>query len=305
VIDGAIQRTVVNGQVELAAVEGGDPAGETLVFLHGYPDTKELWEPILALLAPDHHLISYDLRGAGASSAPRGPAAYDLQRLGDDLAAVIDALAPGRRVHLVGHDWGGIQGWEFVAEPRFEDRIASFTTIAGPSLEQVGEELRSQLRQGHLLRLAGQLRRSWYVVALCTPGVPTLVWRGVLGRGWWARLLVHGERVRLSSGYPVPGLAATGVHLANIYRRNILWRATRGHLGPTRGPARTRVPVQLIVPAADHFISPSYYARAADRAPQLRRRAVPGSHWAPRAQPELLAGWIAEFARDVRDGKPI
>ena len=40
---------------------------------------------------------------------------------------------PGQPVHLVGHDWGGLQGWEFATQPRFEGRLASFTAIAAPS----------------------------------------------------------------------------------------------------------------------------------------------------------------------------
>jgi pimeloyl-ACP methyl ester carboxylesterase len=63
-----------------------------------------------------------------------------------------------------------------------------------------------------------------------------------------------------------------------------------------------RVPVQLITPTDDHFISPSYYDGAERWAPRLRRRIVPGSHWAPRAQPQLLARWIDEFVEDVEGG---
>jgi pimeloyl-ACP methyl ester carboxylesterase len=44
VIDGAIKRTVVSNGVELALIEAGDSARPTLVFVHGYPDTKEIWD---------------------------------------------------------------------------------------------------------------------------------------------------------------------------------------------------------------------------------------------------------------------
>jgi hypothetical protein len=55
------------------------------------------------------------------------------------------------------------------------------------------------------------------------------------------------------------------------------------------------VPVQLIVPDGDRFIPSRYYDPAASSAPVLRRRSAPGSHWAPRAEPELVARWIAEW----------
>jgi pimeloyl-ACP methyl ester carboxylesterase len=62
---------------------------------------------------------------------------------------------------------------------------------------------------------------------------------------------------------------------------------------------RARVPVQLIVPSEDHFISADYYERAERYAPQLRRRTIQGSHWIPRSDPELVAVMIREFVEQV------
>ncbi len=62
--------------------------------------------------------------------------------------------------------------------------------------------------------------------------------------------------------------------------------------------ARSHAPVQVVVPERDRFISPSYYDAADAAAPGLRRAAVPGSHWAPREQPEALAALIAAFAAE-------
>jgi pimeloyl-ACP methyl ester carboxylesterase len=296
VIDGAVKRTVTSGAVRLAVVEAGERGRPTIVLVHGYPDTKKMWSRVLPLLAARFHVAAYDVRGAGASSAPRGPAAYDFERLADDLAAVIAAVSPDEPVHLVGHDWGGIAGWEQVAMPRLHGRIASFTTIAGPSLAQVSVGLRAQLRRGRLLQVARRVRRSWYVLALCTPGIPTLAWRGYLGRLGWRRHLERVEGDVVDGSYPAATLAEDAIRGANLYRRNILFRL----LARPR-PGVVPVPVQLIVPSDDHFISSEYYERAAEHAPALLRRTVPGSHWALRAHPELVAEWIASFVDEVRE----
>lgn len=296
-IDGGVARKVPGAGVELALVEAGDRTQPTLVLVHGYPDTKEIWDAVMERLARRFHVVAYDVRGAGASSAPRGPAAYDFERLADDLLAVTEAVSPGSPVHLVGHDWGGIAGWELAAMPRLQDRLASFTTIAGPSLRVLSERLTEQLRHGRLLALAGTLRRSWYVLALCTPGVPTLAWRGPLGRGGWRRHLRHVERLPVDGSHPQPTLMHDALHGVNLYRRNILWRT-----GPRPGDGTVGVPVQVIVPSDDHFISSRYYDGAERYARALRWRTVPGSHWAPRSQPDVVAQWIAEFVDDVESG---
>jgi NAD(P)-dependent dehydrogenase (short-subunit alcohol dehydrogenase family)/pimeloyl-ACP methyl ester carboxylesterase len=295
-----MQLAVRGDGVELSVLEAGDPARPTLVFVHGYPDTKEVWDDVLARLAPRFHVVAYDVRGAGRSSAPRGPSAYDFQRLADDLDAVLAAAAPGTQVHLVGHDWGAIQGWEFATLSRFDGRLASFTAIAGPSLDQVGRSWRRLLARGRLLELLRLGRRSWYILVLCTPGGPTLIWRALLAGGRWQAYLRNIERVPVDSEHPAPTLTGDGLHGCNLYRRNIPRRLLR-----PRRDAAAHAPVQLIVPSGDHFLSPKYYEAAEASALYLRRRTVAGSHWSPRCQPELIARWISEFVDQVEAGAQV
>lgn len=286
------RRVASNGGVELAVRESGEREGPAIVFIHGYPDTKEMWSSVLERLPARFHAIAYDVRGAGESSRPRANAAYDLEALGDDLLAVADACAPGRAVHLVAHDWGGLQGWEFATQPRFEGRLASYTAIAGPSLDQVtigGEEL---LRRGRLLRWLGRLRRSWYILVLVTPGAPALVWR-LLGPRWGS-VLSRREGLEPADDYPAATVARDGTDGAKLYRRNMPRRALR-----PRRDAFAHVPVQLVIPTRDRFIPLDYYELAERYAPRLLRRTVDAGHWAPRAEPELIARWIESFVDEV------
>jgi pimeloyl-ACP methyl ester carboxylesterase len=286
-------RTVRSGEVSLAAAEAGESTRPTLVMIHGYPDTKEVWGPVVEHLADEFHVVVYDVRGAGRSSAPGRAAAYDFARLADDFAAVRDAVSPRQPVHLVGHDWGGIQGWEFVTAPRFAGVIASFTSIAGPALGHAVGATRAALRARRVSRALGRVRRSWYIVPLCLPGGPWLLWRGLLGPRRWRRFLEL-EGVSTDAGYPSPTLRADGLNGAKLYRRNI----PRRLLG-RRALRAPHAPVQLIVPSGDRFISASYYDAAEQVAPDLRRRTIGGSHWAIRTQPVQVADWIAGFARDA------
>lgn len=277
-------------------IEAGDPERPPIVLLHGYPDTKEMWSELLPRLAGRFHVIAYDVRGAGSSGAPRATAAYDLRQLGDDLLAVGDAVAPGRALHLVGHDWGGIQGWEFATQERFRGRLASYTAIAAPSLDQVALSGNSSLRRGRVLEALARARRSWYILLLLTPGGPTLAWR-LLSRERWQRRLWEAEGVPAGPGYPAPTLVSDGINGARLYRRNIPRRTLR-----PRTRAFAHVPVQLIIPARDRYIPESYYELAERYAPVLRRRRVDGPHWLPRTHPEQLASWIAAHAEEAESG---
>jgi pimeloyl-ACP methyl ester carboxylesterase len=271
--------TVSSDGVELAVIEAGDRTRPPVVLIHGYPDTKRLWTGVIEELADRFHVIAYDVRGAGESSAPRTAAEYDFVRLGDDLEAVAEATAPGRRIHLVGHDWGGIQGWEFATQPRFRDRLASFTAVAAPSLDQVAIGSESLIRRGRLVAAARRGWRSWYIPVLLTPGGPQAL----------SRLMV----ALAPRGAP-PSLARDAVNGANLYRRNVPRRTAR-----PRRDAVAHVPVQLIIPRGDRYIPEAYYELAERYAPGVRRRTVEGSHWLPRTEPELVARWIAEHVDQV------
>lgn len=274
------RRVASSDGIQLAVVEAGDPQRPTVILVHGYPSTKEMWEQVMTSLGERFHVVAYDVRGAGASTVPRSRAAYDFDRLADDFAAVVDAVAPGKRVHLVGHDWGGLQGWEFATSPRFQGRLASFTAVAGPSLDQVAISLGSLARHGRLLEAMRRARRSWYILLLVSPRGPELM----------SRLI--------GSGGGPPGARSTlprdVVGGANLYRRNIPRRLLR-----PRRDAIAHVPVQLIVPTADRYISDGYYELAEQHAPRLRRRSVEGHHWVPVSDPALVAGWIAEHVDEV------
>jgi NAD(P)-dependent dehydrogenase (short-subunit alcohol dehydrogenase family)/pimeloyl-ACP methyl ester carboxylesterase len=306
---GVTTRFVEAGGVRLAVAEwnragaglgpgpdgAADERGPTVVLLHGYPDCKEVWSLVAPRLAGRFHVVAYDVRGHGASTAPcpaRG--GYRLERLADDFEAVLDAVAPDRPVHLVGHDWGSVQGWEFATLPRFEGRLASFTSLSGPSLDHFGLWIRSRLRRPtppRLAQLLGQGARSWYIYLLRTPVLPELAWRGPLGR-WWPRMLARAEPLP-DRGYPAATLPDDAANGAWLYRDNA------ARLGRPREDAYARVPVQLVTPTRDAFLSEHLYDDLERWVPRLRRRTVDARHWLPRSRPEQLARWIGEFVEEV------
>ncbi|MGW0937921.1 SDR family oxidoreductase [Streptomyces sp. NPDC002666] len=292
-LPGARERRVATGGIELCVVELGDAARPTIVLVHGYPDSKEVWTQVARQLAEQWHVVLYDVRGHGRSTAPvplRG--GFTLEKLTDDFLAVADAVSPDRPVHVVGHDWGSVQAWEFATVSRTEGRIASFTSMSGPSLDHFGHWIKQRMarptprRVGQLL---GQGAKSWYVYMLHTPVLPELAWRGPLGKRW-PRILERLEKVP-PGDYPTLSLPDDAAHGAWLYRDNV-----RSRLRRPRADAFAHVPVQLITPTGDIFLSEQLYDGLAAWVPQLTRRSLPAKHWVPRTRPDQLASWIDEFA---------
>ncbi|MEU1532223.1 SDR family oxidoreductase [Streptomyces fagopyri] len=301
-LDGARERRVRTGGIELCVAELGDPAQPTVVLVHGYPDSKEVWSEVASRLAERFHVVLYDVRGHGASTAPRPlRGGFTLEKLTDDFLAVADAVSPDRPVHLVGHDWGSVQSWEFVTVARTEGRIASFTSMSGPSLDHFGHWIKRRVRRPTPRRvgqLLGQGAKSWYVYLLHTPVLPELAWRGPLGKRW-PGILRRIERVP-SGDYPTPSLPTDAAHGAWLYRDNV-----RSRLSRPRPDAYAHVPVQLITPLGDAFLSERLYDELERWAPELVRRTLPAKHWIPRTRPDQVAAWITEFVHTNEDGVPV
>ncbi|MFF9274303.1 SDR family oxidoreductase [Streptomyces griseosporeus] len=300
-LQGARERWVRTGGVELCVAELGDPARPTVVLVHGYPDSKEVWSEVAARLAGRFHVVLYDVRGHGRSSAPRPlRGGFTLEKLTDDFLAVVDAVSPGRPVHLVGHDWGSVQSWEFVTVKRAEGRIASFTSMSGPSLDHFGHWINKRVQRPTPRRvgqLLGQGAKSWYVYLLHTPKLPELAWRGPLGKRW-PRLLERLEKVP-GGDYPTSSLPEDAAHGAWLYRDNV-----RARLRRPRPDAYAHAPVQLITPAGDAFLSERLYDELELWAPRLTRRTLPAGHWIPRTRPDQVSAWIEEFVTSVEGGRP-
>ncbi|MET8326750.1 SDR family oxidoreductase [Streptomyces sp. NPDC005181] len=305
-LPGIRERRVSTGGIELCVAELGDETRPTVVLVHGYPDSKEVWTEVAAQLAELWHVVLYDVRGHGRSTAPsplRG--GFTLEKLTDDFLAVADAVSPDRPVHLVGHDWGSVQSWEFATVTRTEGRIASFTSMSGPSLDHFGHWIKQRMsrptprRVGQLL---GQGAKSWYVYMLHTPVLPELAWRGPLGKRW-PRILQRLESVP-AGDYPTPSLPNDAAHGAWLYRDNV-----RARLRRPREDAFAHVPVQLITPTGDIFLSERLYDQLELWVPHLVRRSLPAKHWAPRTRPDQLASWISEFVAGIESaqegGRPL
>lgn len=105
----------------------GTPKG-TIVFHHGLGSTRGIWAGWLPALIAGYRVVTFDMRGHGASAKPDARAPLTLDMLTDDLFAVMDAAGVGS-AHLVGESIGGTIALN--AALRSPERFTSLTVSNG------------------------------------------------------------------------------------------------------------------------------------------------------------------------------
>jgi short-subunit dehydrogenase/pimeloyl-ACP methyl ester carboxylesterase len=278
-----------------------DPRRPTVLAVHGYPDNHHLWDGVAEELRRHHNgkynLVAFDVRGAGDSTRPASKADYRFPQLVSDIGAVIDSLGVGR-VHVLAHDWGSIQSWAAITDETVMTKVASFTSISGPHLNYAGKFLRSARNPRGLADVVRQFLASGYIWFFLTPGLPELMLRAGVG----VKLVEAFGRIGNSSTQTRAGepVRSTGdyVNGLNLYRANM----PAPFLTPGAKLPGTTVPVQVLVPRKDIFVTPALQ-RYTGSIP-LGSRVVPieGGHWVVTARPDVIARLAGEWIDRVVGG---
>lgn len=82
----------------------GTRTGIPVVFIHGFPFNKSMWKPQVDALKKDFYVVTYDVRGHGASDV--GDGQYTVEYFVDDLIGLLDHVKISRAV-VVGLSMGG------------------------------------------------------------------------------------------------------------------------------------------------------------------------------------------------------
>ncbi len=100
-----IVHTELNSTLPLVYTEYGNANNKTLLFLHGFGESKETWRFLVPRLAQDYHLVLLDLKGFGVSPKTEDNA-YSVY----DQAEVVASFIKKKNYHnltLVGRSFGG------------------------------------------------------------------------------------------------------------------------------------------------------------------------------------------------------
>jgi len=93
----------VNG-INVGYFDEGPANGIPIIFIHGFPFSKEMWTEQMNALSETHRIIACDVRGHGESE--QGATQFSIAQFADDLFFFMDALKIEKAI-LAGLSMGG------------------------------------------------------------------------------------------------------------------------------------------------------------------------------------------------------
>ncbi|MUL45533.1 alpha/beta fold hydrolase [Mycobacterium sp. CBMA293] len=286
----------------IATYEEGNPNGPVVVLVHGWPDSHDMWDATVPYLADTFRVIRYDNRGSRNSGVPKKVSSYTMAYYADDFAAVIAALAPGEKVHVLAHDWGSVGIWEYLSRPEAADRVASFTSTSGPSADHtrrfIMEGLKRPYQPVRFLHSVSQFLRLTYQGFFSIPLVARVMVRATVPT-IIPLMLKHldgmsDNQIRHSDTFVTDAANSLKVYPANYWRT--LFKGRRDHY--------VNVPVQVIVNRGDQFVRPRLYDETHEWVPRLWRRDIDSGHWSPMSHPDVLATSVRELVDHLAGDEP-
>jgi len=269
------------------------------LLLHGFPECWYSWRYQLPLLAGlGYRAWAPDLRGYGETDRPSRVADYQLERLMDDVAGLIDAARP-RETVLIAHDWGGVIAWYFALRRlRPLDRLVVMNLPHPAVMERA-------------LRTPRQLARSWYVFFFQLPWLPEALLRAGDYRA--IREAFRGMAID-KSRFPDEVLR---VYRDNAARPGALRAMVNYYRALLRGGARRQralghpileTPTLLLWGERDSAVGIETTHGTEAFVPNLTIRYLPGvSHWVQQEAPEkvnaMLAAWLSDRPVPYADGR--
>jgi len=242
-----------------------------MLLLHGYCGSSSYWKEVLPHLPASGRIIVPDLRGHGASTAPKQDV-YDMNDYADDVAMLIDALGESQAI-LIGHSLGGYVTLA-VAE-RHPGKLRAFGLVHSTALPD-GEEAKAN--------------RDKAASAIRDQGIDSFV-DGLVPK-LFAPAHVETMAAQVEQAKAIGRGAAPAAAIATAMGMKV--RPDRSHV-----LRETGVPVLLVAGQEDGVVPP--VRTLVDEAGPAASRALLENcgHMSMMEQPERLAAELAAFAASV------
>jgi epoxide hydrolase 4 len=247
-------------EVKLHFVEMNHRAQNPLIlFLHGFPEDSHAWRNYFQPLCQEgYHCVAVDLRGYNESTKLQDIKSYRMEFLVHDIEQVLLFFGKTNNF-LVGHDWGGLIGWELALKA--PQLLRGLITINAPFKGAVQRNLK-----GSPILFFKQLLRSWYIFFFQLPFLPEEVFLKELGRMELSKELI--QHYKESFKDPRTKKAAINYYRANLH----FWRR--------KFTGRIKVPVLFIWGENDKYLEKALAAHTDKFVSDFTKRSFPrASHW--------------------------
>jgi pimeloyl-ACP methyl ester carboxylesterase len=132
--------------------------GPLVLLVHGFPDTPRTWSAVRPALAKaGYRAVSPYTRGYAPSEVP-ADGRYDIETLGRDVLAWIEALGE-REAIVVGHDWGASAA--YAAAQLAPERVRFLVTVAIPHPASLRPLPRIVLGARHMMAFQSKRAEDW------------------------------------------------------------------------------------------------------------------------------------------------
>jgi cis-3-alkyl-4-acyloxetan-2-one decarboxylase len=99
----------------LVYIEGS--GNQTIVMIHGWPDTHEIWKKQIEFFKNQYRCVSFTLPGFAKGDNRK----YTFEDIISTIDQILQAVSPNQKVILMVHDWGCVFGYEYAM--RFSEKI--------------------------------------------------------------------------------------------------------------------------------------------------------------------------------------
>lgn len=289
----------VNG-IRLHYVSAGK--GPLMLFLHGFPEFWYTWKNQLGEFGKDHMAVAPDMRGYNLSDKPEGVDAYRMDNLIEDVRALAQHLAAGKKFVLVAHDWGGAVAWAYAI--KYPQTLEKLVIVNAPHPGVFFRLLQEDPEQQKASQYMLMFRSPKAEEMLSANNYATLV-NIVLAKGLETGAFTEEDKKAYLAAWSKPGALTGGL---NYYRA--------AKIGPPPPPNKedgqvpieaksvavdpglmtVKVPTLVIWGEKDTALLPSNLDGMDQFVPQLTIKRIPdGSHWVIQEKPAEVNGYIREF----------
>jgi pimeloyl-ACP methyl ester carboxylesterase len=286
--DNLMRTTTIDANGFHFAVDEAGDGDHLALCLHGFPESRFSWRyqlPVLAAMG--YRVWAPDLRGYGETEPkPRAVADYCVDRLMEDVAALIDASG-AKKVTLIGHDWGAGLAWTFAT-----NKVRPLERLVIMNVPHPG------VMRAHLGRSWAQLKKSWYMFFFQIPGLPE--WLTTAKDARAVRQAFHGMAVdKTHFGPEVLDRYARDAQRPGAMTGMINWyRAAMRVPGKMAGPWPViETPTLIVWGEEDAALGIELLDGTDAYVPDLTIKRLPGvSHWVQQEAPEkvnaILQDWL-------------